>query len=78
MRNKLAHGDFAAFDVELEKYARRFMDGRFWFDYAELSRRNWTIGNVCLVLDKVLYSMAELLFFDREKIDQMKEQRRVG
>jgi len=78
LRNKLAHGDFAAFDVELEKYARRFMDGRFWFDYAELSRRNWTIGNVCLVLDKVLYSMAELLFFDREKIDQMKEQRRVG
>ena len=78
LRNKLAHGDFAAFDVELEKYARCFMDGRFWLDYAELSRRNWTIGNVCLVLDKVLYSMTELLFFDREKIDQMKEQRRVG
>lgn len=54
------------------------MNGRFWFDYAEVSRRNWVIANVCLVLDKVLYPMIKLLFFDREKIDEVKEQRRVG
>ena len=54
------------------------MNGRFWFDYAELSRKNWIIGNVCLVLDKALYSIIELLFFDRERIDEVKEQRRVG
>ena len=38
------------------------MDEHFWFDYAEFNRRNWAIGNVCLALGKVLYSMAEPLF----------------
>lgn len=72
LRNKLAHGDFVAFDSELEKYAQQFMDGRFAFDYSELSRRNWAIGNVCHTLDRVLYSIVELLFLDRAKLESIK------
>lgn len=61
LRNKLAHGDFVAFDLELEKYAQQFMDGKFSFDYSDLSRRNWAI-----------YSIVELLFLNRAKLESIK------
>ena len=72
LRNKLAHGDFVAFDSELEKYFQQFMDGMFAFDYSELSRRNWAIGNVRYTLDRALYSIIELLFLNRAKLESVK------
>lgn len=72
LRNKLAHGDFVAFDSELEKYVQQFMDGMFAFDYSELSRRNWAIGNVYYTLDRALYSIIELLFLNRAKLESVK------
>lgn len=72
LRNKVAHGDFAAFDKELENYASKFMDGSFWFDYYEYSRRNWTILHVCCELDDIVRKLVYLLFHDREKLKQIK------
>lgn len=39
MRNKVAHGDFVVFEEKAEEYAQKFMDGRYWFDYSEYSRK---------------------------------------
>ena len=72
LRNKLAHGDSVAFDSELEKYVQQFMDGMFAFGYSELSGRNWAIGNVCYTLDRALYSIIELLFLNRAKLESVK------
>ena len=40
LRNKIAHGDFIAFEEKIEEYAIRFLDGKFEFDYSEYSRKN--------------------------------------
>lgn len=77
LRNKLAHGDFKAFDCELEKFAQRFMDGLFWFDYTEYSRRNWAIGHACHLLNSALSLIVGLLFTDRRKLDVLKSKKRA-
>ncbi|MCR5583440.1 MAG: hypothetical protein K6F70_07565 [Eggerthellaceae bacterium] len=72
LRNKLAHGDFAAFERKIELFAQRFMDSRFWFDYTELSRRNWALSYARGLLDGALRQMIEMLFVDREELNRIK------
>lgn len=72
IRNKLAHGDFEALDKLLEQYANRFMDETFWYDYYEASRRNWIVGQICMVLDGALKSIIEMLFTDRSELDRIR------
>ena len=54
LRNKIAHGDFIAFEEKIEEYAIRFLDGKFEFDYSEYSRKNWIIEHVCCLLVSAL------------------------
>lgn len=72
MRNKIAHGDFSAFESKIEEFAVEFMDGRFWFDYSELSRKNWVIQHVCCILDDVIRQLICMLLFDRESLSKLK------
>lgn len=72
IRNKIAHGDFIAFNKKIEEYTKQFMDGRFDFDYSEFSRQNWAISNICLRLDEALRKMIHMLLTDRSKLEQLK------
>lgn len=74
MRNKIAHGDFIAFEEKIEEYAVEFMDGKFNFDYSEYSRKNWAIQDVCCILDNIIRQLICLLLFDRDSLDNLKNQ----
>ena len=54
IRNKVAHGDFMAVNKLLERYACKFMDGRFWFDYSEYTRESWVLLHISCELEAVL------------------------
>lgn len=73
IRNKLAHGDFEALDKLLEQYANRFMDATFWYDYYEASRRNWIVGQICMVLDDAFRAIVEMLLIDRDELNRIKD-----
>lgn len=72
MRNKIAHGDFLAFETVVEAYASEFMDGQYEFDYSEYSRKNWTVLHVCCELDNVIRKLLCLLLFNRTELDRIK------
>lgn len=72
MRNKIAHGDFLAFETMIEMYAAELMDGQFAFDYSECSRKNWAVQHVCCELDDVVRKLLCMLLFDREKLEKIK------
>ena len=72
MRNKIAHGDFIAFEELVETYAREFMDGHFNFDYSEYSRKNWVILQVCRKLDDAVRELIHMMFVDRSKLESIK------
>lgn len=72
MRNKIAHGDFLAFEIIVETYASEFMDGRFAFDYSEYSRKNWVIQHVCCELDGVIRKLLCMLLFNRTELENIK------
>lgn len=71
IRNKLAHGDFEALDKLLEQYANHFMDETFWYDYYEASRRNWIVGQICMVLDSAFRAIIEMLLADRSELERI-------
>ncbi len=73
LRNKIAHGDFVAFEKCVENYAVELMDGRFAFDYSEYSRKNWVVQHICCLLDDVIRQLIHMLFYDRSKLDQLKK-----
>lgn len=75
LRNKIAHGDFIAFEEKIEEYAIRFLDGKFEFDYSEYSRKNWTIEHVCCLLDDVLKRIFNMMFYDYETLENIKKAR---
>ncbi len=77
-RNKIAHGDFVALDGKIEDYASSIMDGQFWFDYTEYSRRNWVLMHVCCELEEVVRKLIYLLLFDREKLNQKKNSKNIN
>ena len=72
MRNKIAHGDFLAFEIIIETYASEFMDGRFAFDYSEYSRKNWVIQHVCCELDNIIRKLLCMLLFNRNELENIK------
>lgn len=72
IRNKIAHGDFFALDKELEQYAKEFLDGSFWFDYYEYSRRHWILINVCCYLDDIVRKLIYLEFNDKAKLKDIR------
>jgi len=72
LRNKIAHGDFVAFEKHVEEYAVKFLDDKFAFDYTEYSRKNWTVQHICCLLDDVLRQLIHMLFYDRNKLDKIK------
>lgn len=72
MRNAIAHGNFLEFEVKLEAYAQKYMDGNFCFDYTEYSRKNWIIQHVCCVLDSIVRRLICMLLLDRPKLDEIK------
>ena len=72
MRNKIAHGDFIAFESKVDEYAVEFMDGRFDFDYSEYSRKNWVIQHICCILDDVIRQLICMLLFNRKDLEKLK------
>lgn len=72
MRNKIAHGDFLAFEIVVETYAAEFMDGRFAFDYSEYSRKNWAVQHICCELDDVIRKLLRMLLFNRAELERIK------
>lgn len=68
MRNKIAHGDFVAFEDLVETYAAEFLDGHFDFDYSEYSRKNWVIQHVCCELDDAVRKLIYMLLFNKSKL----------
>lgn len=73
MRNKIAHGDFVAFEKKAEEYAKQVLDDRYDFDYSEYSRKNWVLLNACCQLTDAVKEMLKLLFNNRAKLDQIKK-----
>ena len=73
MRNKIAHGDFIAFENLVEEFASEIMDGNFSFDYSEYSRKNWVILHICCELENVVKKMVNMLFLDRGKLEKIKQ-----
>lgn len=73
MRNKIAHGDFLAFETVVETYASEFMDGRFAFDCSEYSRKNWAVQHVCCELDNVIRKLLGMLLFNRRELERIKK-----
>lgn len=72
MRNKIAHGDFVAFEKIVEEYASEIMDGNFSFDYSEYSRKNWVILHICCELEMVVKKLVNMMFFNRSKLEKIK------
>lgn len=74
MRNKVAHGDFIAFEKKAEEFAKKFMDGRYNFDYSEYSRKNWVLLNVYCLLSSAVKVMINKLFDDKSYMVTLKKQ----
>lgn len=77
LRNKIAHGDFLAFETKIEEFAVQFMDGKFGFDYSEYSRKNWAISHICCLMDDVLRCIIYMLFYDNEILNKIKKDHTV-
>lgn len=73
LRNKIAHGDFVAFENIIEEYAESIMDGCYAFDYSEYSTKNWVLLHVCCQLDDIVRQLIYLLLYNREKLEQIKK-----
>lgn len=73
VRNKISHGDYCRLNELLEKYAQKFMDGQFAFDYTEYSRLNWIYLHLCCELDDMLARMLLSLFTERVEFEKMKQ-----
>ena len=73
MRNKVAHGDFVAFESKAEEFAKKFMDGRYWFDYSEYSRKNWVLLHVCCLLSDSIRVMINKLFDNKSYMVALKK-----
>ena len=73
IRNKIAHGDFAAYENEIEQYAVDVLDGRYNYDYSEYSRQNWCLLNACCKLDEALRQMLILALTDRAALQKIKK-----
>lgn len=72
IRNKIAHGDFLAFEKIIEEFASTLMDGRFWFDYTEYSRKNWIIQFACCLLDDAVRRLIQMMLLDRKRLDAIR------
>lgn len=72
MRNKIAHGDFVDFENVVEQYAKKFMDGKYNFDYSEHSRKNWVILNSCCLLQEAVVKMLKMMFYNKNKLLEIK------
>ena len=77
IRNKIAHGDFAAYEKEIERYAVDVLDGRYHFDYSEYSRQNWCLLNACCKLDDAIRQMLILALTDRETLRKVKNAKSI-
>lgn len=73
LRNKIAHGDFLGFENKAEEFAKKYMDGRYEFDYSEYSRKNWVLLHICCTIDDIVRNLILTLLFDREKLEQIKK-----
>lgn len=58
LRNKIAHGDFKAFQKLLRDYRNKFMKN-FEYDEFEYSIESWTILSICLTLE---HALGQILF----------------
>ena len=65
LRNKIAHGDFEAFQKLLEEYRENFMQN-FWYDEFEYSVESWTINSICLSLKSALSEIFFEFFSNKE------------
>ena len=72
MRNKIGHGDFLHLNDLLEKFAQKFMDGYYNYDYSEYSRLNWIYLHLCCELDDALARILFLLLTNRKELEEIK------
>ena len=73
IRNKIAHGDFTHFNKEIEKYAQKFLDDHYCYDYSEYRRQNWVLLSICCTLKDALALIIYYLLFKREDLDHIKK-----
>ena len=74
IRNKIGHGDFVALDTKLKALAEETMNNRFWFDYSELSKRNWILSFACGEIDSCVRRIIFTMLTDRNRIETIKKQ----
>ena len=72
MRNCIAHGNFDGLEKKTEAYAKLVMDGKYMFDYAEYSRKNWVLINSCCLLADTVLQLILLLLEDKDKLMRIK------
>lgn len=72
IRNKIAHGDFVAYEEELECYAADVLGEEFDYDYSEYSRHNWCLLNACCKLNDAIRRMLILALTDRDYLRKVK------
>lgn len=72
IRNKIAHGDFDAYESEIEQYAVDVLDGRYNYDYSEYSRQNWCLLNACCKLDEAIQQMLIIALTNRDALRKVK------
>uniref|UniRef100_UPI003F4F293A hypothetical protein n=1 Tax=Klebsiella pneumoniae TaxID=573 RepID=UPI003F4F293A len=69
---KIAHGDFVAYESEIEQYAVDVLDGKYYYDYTEYSRQNWCLLNACCKLDDAIRQMLIIALTNRDTLRKIK------
>lgn len=78
IRNKIAHGDFVAYESLLEKYATEILGEEFDYDYTEYSKQNWCLLNACSKLCDALRRMIIMLLTDKSSLLKIKRAKEPG
>lgn len=73
IRNKIAHGDFKRLNPLVEDYAKKYMDGKFWFDYTEYTRPSWILLHISCRLEEIVRTLIYLMLTDRERIEKIRK-----
>lgn len=76
IRNKIAHGDYKKFNELLESYAKKYMDGTYWFDYSEYTRPSWVLLHISCKLEEILRTLINMMVKDNSKVVELRNMKR--
>lgn len=77
IRNKIAHGDFAAVRKNLQLYEDKFMKS-FFYDEFEHSRESWNFISICCELDETLKNILWMMLTDRQSLENIQFDKTVS